>query len=457
MKKELNMEKYIRVFWLIIVSSLLIVACTDSYMGIEQVKTDTTKPEKLTVNEVIPKSGALKVHFSLPKGNENISKVEAWYYTKDKEKREFSVSRYSSYILVEGFMGTNEVTVELRCVDNSGNASDITKIQAIPLKSSLELAMESMTVEPAFGGVKIEWKNVDANPIAIHVLTEDTLQVGVASLVEDPTKTIYTSDSINTLSYIRQYPAIEQKFGFILSDKWGNRTDTLINSLIPFKEERIDYNLVKEVSFFNPTVFGGSRDYDTWAINPETGIQNDGNAHGANYKAQIFFNGVKSGNGAYIYKFVKDLANPDPSNRILVQDVYATFDLNMLVRLSRVKIFPRTNITYTYNRSSPKRFKIWGTNDNNKQRWSKFPEGWTLIGEYVGVEPANRDNLTPEEIDYFNLEQEYTISEGNVNPEAHPTDAFRYMRIQLMESYNPLIEYYTVNEFEMYGDIVEYY
>ena len=451
------MKKYIKSLLITLTISLLIIGCNDSYMGVEQVKTDSTKPEKITVTEVTPISGALKIMFSLPKGNQNISKVEAWYHTKDREKREFSVSRYSSFILVEGFIGTDEVTVELRCVDNSGNESDITKVQATPLKSSLELAMESMRPEAAFGGVKIEWENANANPITIHVLTEDTLQKGTVTLAEDPTKTIYTSDSLNTFAYIRQYPAQEQKFGFVLSDKWGNRTDTLIASLIPYKEERIDYNLVKEVTFFNPTTFGGSRDYDTWAINKSTGIQNDANAHGAAYRAQGLFDGVKSGNGPYLYKFVKNLSDPDPNNRILVNDVYATFDLNMLVRLSRVKLFPRTGIVYTYNRSSPKRFRIWGTNDSNIARWSKFPEGWTLIGEYVGVEPANRDNLTPEEIDYFNLEQEYIISEGNVNPEAHPTEAFRYMRIQFMESYNNKETFYTVNQFEMYGDVVEYY
>lgn len=451
------MKTYLELPIIIGFMCFLTVSCKDLYMGVEQVKTSSSKPDKISLREVIPKSGALEIHFSLPAGNDQISKVDAWYYTAAGDKREFSVSRYSSFILVEGFTGTDEVEVEMRCVDNSGNVSDITMVQASPLKSSLELARESMLVEPAFGGVKLEWENEYGNPFAIHVLTEDTLQKGVASLIEDPTKTIYTSDSINTLSYLRQYPPLEQKFGFIISDKWGNTSDTLISYLTPLKEEKIDYNLVKQVSFFNPTAYGGSRDYDTWAINSETGIQNDGNAHSTNYTGQIFFDGVKSGNGAYIYKFIKDLDNPDPNERILVQDVYVTFDLNMLVRLSRVKIFPRTSSSYTYNRSSPKRFRIWGTNDSNEERWSKFPETWTLIGEYVGVEPANRDNLTQEEIDYFNLNQEFIIGEENVNPDAQPTESFRYMRIQLMESYNPEIPYYTVNEFEMYGDVIEYY
>ncbi|GEM_PF-1001276 len=451
------MRRYIYTFLVIVVTSLILFACVDSYMGIEQVKTDSTKPEKITINEVIPKSGALKIHFSLPKGNAKIAEVVATYINKVGKKMEFSVSRYSSFILVEGFTGTNEQVVELVCVDNSGNVSDVTIVKAAPLTSSLELAMETMKIEPAFGGLKLEWQNREANPFAIHILSEDSLQKGIVALTEDPTKTIYTSDSLNTFAYVRQYPSVEQKFGFIVSDKWGNRTDTLISFLTPYKEELIDHKIVEEVSFFNPTYYGGSRDYDAYAIDPATGIQNDANAHGSAYRPQIFFNGVKSGNGYYGYKFVKNLADPDPANRILVQDVYATFDLNMTVRLSRVKIFPRTSSSYTYNRSSVKRFKIWGTDDANNQRWSKFPETWTLIGEYIGPEPANRESLTPEEIEYFNENNEFTISEGNVNSNAKPTTAFRYMRVQLMESYNPTIPYYTVNEFEMYGDIQEYF
>src|SRR5690625_4988694 len=112
----------------------MVVSCKDLYMGIEQIKTSNTKPEKLSVQEVIPKSGALEIHFTLPKGNDQISKVDAWYFTSTGEKREFSVSRYSSFILVEGFTGTNEVNVEMKVVDNSGYASDITTVSAAPLK-----------------------------------------------------------------------------------------------------------------------------------------------------------------------------------------------------------------------------------------------------------------------------------------------------------------------------------
>lgn len=452
------MNRYIHTFIITMISSLLLAACVDSYSGIEQVKTDSTKPEKITVNEVISKSGALEIHFTLPKGNPHIAQVVATYINKQGKKMEFKVSRYSSYILVEGFTGTDEKTVELVCIDNSGNESDVTIVKATPLLSPVELAFETMTVEPAFGGVRVDWKNFEANPFVIHFLAEDTLQVGVATLVEDLNKAIYSTDSVNTFAFVRQFPSIEQKFGFYVSDKWGNKTDTLVASLTPYKEEYIDYNLVKEVTFFNPTRFNGARDWDIWGFNPTTGVQNDGNAHnGNNFIAQTLFNGVIATNNYYAYKFVKNLSDPDPANRIVVHDVYCTFDLNIDVRLSRVISYPRRGAFYQYAGSSVKRFRIWGTDDSNNERWSKFPEGWTLIGEYVGPEAVDPNNLTLEEIEYFENNQEYTISEDNVNPDARPTAPFRYMRLQWMESYNPSSPNYAVNEFEMYGDIIKHH
>ena len=153
------MKRYINYILVTLLTSLLMVACGDSYMGIEQVKTHSVKPDKITINEVIPKSGALEIHFSLPKGNPNISEVVASYINKKGKKMEFSVSRYSSFILVEGLTGTNEVTIELVCIDTSGNESEIIFVKSAPLISPVEVALNTMKVVPAFGGLKVEWEN----------------------------------------------------------------------------------------------------------------------------------------------------------------------------------------------------------------------------------------------------------------------------------------------------------
>ena len=146
----------------------MLLSCMKSYLGIEQLDLGTGKPEKLTVNKVVSKSGSLEIHFTLPKGNPNNAQVVATYKNKAGRNVEFKVSRYSNVILVEGFTGTDEVKVELVCVDESGNKSDVTLVTEKPLLSPVEIAMQSLVASPAFGGVKLEWENKQAHPFAIQ-------------------------------------------------------------------------------------------------------------------------------------------------------------------------------------------------------------------------------------------------------------------------------------------------
>lgn len=72
---------------LTIVVLLVAASCTKSYLGIKQVVTDSTPPEKLTVNNVTPKSGALEIEFTLPSGDPTIDQIIA-SYTNERGKGE---------------------------------------------------------------------------------------------------------------------------------------------------------------------------------------------------------------------------------------------------------------------------------------------------------------------------------------------------------------------------------
>lgn len=449
------MQRHLIFSFLVLYSTLMLQSCMDSYLGLEQQSLSSDKPGKPIIEKVVPTSGGLEVHFSLPKGSPNNVQILATYTNKNGKPVEFKASRYSNMILVEGFTGTEEVTVELLSMDESGNKSDIIQVKDKPLLSPVEIARNSLSAIPAFGGVKLTWENNEALPFAIHVLTEQEIQKGVIQLMEDPTKRVYSSSSKNTSVYLRQYGSFEQKFGFVLSDKWGNRTDTLVQLITPYKEEVIDYKLVKSVSYFNPSFGTAGRDYNLFGVDATTGIQNDGTAHSATFQPQTMFNGITAGSEYLAYKFFVQPAGQ--SQKTYIQDVYATFDMNQDLRLSRVQINPRPTISYAYARSSVKRFKIWGTNDANANRWSTFPEGWILIGEYIGKMPGFSSAITPEELDYFYNKQEYSIVDDNVNPNATPAESFRYMRLQMMESYTPTETFYTINEFKLFGEILKKY
>lgn len=442
---------------LMIFAYLLIAACTDSYSGLEQVKIDSVRPDKITVNEVIPKSGAVEIIFSLPKGHPDIEQIVATYTNRKGEVMEFKVSRYSSSILVEGLFGTDETKINLVCVDTSGNESEVTTVTATAQPSPVEVVYNSIKVVPAFGGVRIDWNNSEANEIIIHVLTEDTLEIGKSSLVENIDKTIYSNDSTINFSYIRSYPPVEHLFAFVVSDKWGNYSDTLFTTLVPYKEDFLDYNLPKQVNYFNPTIANRNLDYDSHGVSPVTGIQNDANFHSIAMSPPSLFDGESYEHQFYAYRFIKNYNDPDPVNHIVVPNVYATYDLNVDIILSRIRVMPRPRTQWAYKGGAVKRLRIWGTDDTNTERWTKFPGNWTIIGEFVMPDPVTPDDPTPEEIEFFYKGIDFLVSDDNVNPNALPTQPLRYMRLELLEAYEPTSRFIFFNELMMWGDILNQY
>ncbi|MFV0431759.1 MAG: DUF5126 domain-containing protein [Alphaproteobacteria bacterium] len=445
---------------ILLVSIISVVACNDPYLGLEKNVSDSVSPGRLVVDKVVPKAGALEIFFTLPKEDADIARVVASYTNKRNENVETAVSRYSTSILVEGFFGIDEKKVNLVCEDNSGNQSEITEVRDSPLLSPVEMARQSMVVEEAFGGVRIDWDNISGDMLVIHVLTDDTLQIkGETVFVEDVSKRIYTRDTLDkqTFAYVRQYPDMEQRFGFTISDKWGNSSDTLVGNWTPYREDVIDYRYVSEMDVFGWRYSSGkSLDYYTEGIDPVTGLQRDGLFYGGSYRPKTLFDN-STGNAFFCTRFTKNANDNDASNDTLVPVSYITFNLNVDTRLSRMVVYPRPNDPYAYG--TLKRFRIWGTDDNNPNRWTQFPEGWKLVGEFVSPDAAIPGNPTDEEIVYVrNNGYAFDVKDDNVSPDADYFSVFRYMRLEMMETYNPDVKNFTPTEMKLWGLIEnEYY
>lgn len=447
--------KYLSVISAITAGMLLITTCTEPYLGLIPIKTDNIAPGKITVNEIIPRRGALELHFSLPEKAPDVVEVIASYVNKRGETVKSSVSRYSSSILVEGMAGTEKVSVGLKIVDNSGNESETVTVEEAPLLSTVEYARKTMEVDIAFGGVRIDWENETGDLIVIHVLTEDTLQIlGDTVFTEDISKRIYSTDTIDkrTFAYVRQYPNKELKFGFALSDKWGNRTDTLIGYWTPLREDALSHTHIEfDASFGGWYTSGESLRYEEKGENAN-GTPKDGCYYAPSYGPHTLFDGSKG--AAYWMRcyFTKD----DDDEDIPYRPAYSSYDLQVDARLSRMQVFWRPNDGYVGD--SAKRWRFWGTDDNNDEKYSKFPEGWTLIGEYIAPDSAIPGRPTDEEKNDINENGiEFDIEGDNVNPDAHPKQSFRYMRIELWDSYNKHSDIFTWSEIYLWGLIDKRY
>lgn len=448
-----SIYKNVNIVAIALVMSLMWYACGDTYLGLEQHQTDAIPPQKPIVNEVIAKSGAIEIKFSLAKGDPDIAQVIASYQNNQGEKLEFTASRYSSSILLEGFYGTDEVQIEMVAVDNSGNVSEVTEVSTSPLLSPIEVAFQSLEASSTFGGVLLDWENTTGDLLIFNVLTEDSLQIkGQSVFIEDPTKRVYTRDTTaeDTRIAVRTFPPTEQKFGFVITDSWGNRTDTLISYLTPIEEWTINHEHIEALTWYNYQYTSGqTKDYDIEGINEETGVPNDGLFYAGWTGPKTLFDG--SNNPAfYAAKYTRNLGQ---ANAELVDKVYCTYDLGVDTRLSRMQIWWRSNLLYKAH--SVQHFRFWGTNDSNENKEIQFPEGWTLIGEYKTKEAVNPNNLSSEEKDAANG-MELSILNDNIDPNAKPATTFRYLRIEIIDSYDAH-SVYTWNEIKLFGSIENTY
>lgn len=263
---------------------------------------------------------------------------------------------------------------------------------------------------------------------------------------------VFLTESSYSIADAKYGGTVRVKTKYLLG---SNSLDTLTidkfsETKIP-KERLIDREKIVALNVFNWMAQGANRNYETYGVDPITGIQNDGNSHNAtNMSPQSLFNGNTTTNAFYGYKFIKTSGE-------IVQPFFLTFDLNHDLKLTRFKMFPRTANTYQYGNASVKRFRIWGTNDANSERYVKFPGDWTLIGEYESPDPVDLANLTAEERDYFLTRNEFSIMDDNINPIANPHQSFRYMRLELVESYNPSALFYVINEIQLRGEIDNIY
>lgn len=442
-----RVNKYIKVLSVALITSLAAISCADTYLGLEQQQTDTVPPQMPNIDNVISKSGAVEIHFSLAKGDADITQVIASYTNQRGQKLEFTASRYSSSILVEGFYGTDETTIDLVAVDNSGNVSETVIVKASPQPSPIEIAFQSLTAETGWGGVKIDWENTAGDLLIFDVLTEDTtVVVGDTLFVEDPSKRIYTRemDEDKTITTVRTFPPFEQKFGFVISDSWGNRSDTLVSYVTPIEEFPVDHNYIEAVNWFNWQFTSGStKDFDTEGVNQATGVLNDGLFYNPGYGPKTLFDGSTAG-AFYVAKYTRNLGQADAE---LVDNVYCTYDLKVDTRLSRMELWWRSHLVYKAH--SVKHFRLWGTDDNNAEKDIKFPETWTLIGEYIVPDALDKNNITNEEKEAADGYQ-IAVLEDNVNENAEPTTTFRYLRIEMLDSFDDH-SVYTWNEMKLYG------
>ncbi|RYE20343.1 MAG: DUF4959 domain-containing protein, partial [Sphingobacteriales bacterium] len=284
-------------------------------------------------------AGAAKITYTLP-ADKDVLYVKAIYTSKQGDVRETKVSYYNNNLTVLGFGDTSEYEVKLYAVDRGGNESAPLSVIVHPLKAPFLLVREGISVIPDFGGINVTFENSTEDNIAIVILADDSLGNFV------PINTNYTNLKAGNFS-TRDLPSVDTKFGIYIRDRWGNLSDTLLTTLKPLFEVKLDRTKMAGLVLPTDAPLG--------------------------YSGAIshLFNGDVGNNGYY---HTGDAAK---------MPQWFTYDMGLSVKLSRMTWYMRQG--YYFNLHNPRKVEIWGTN-------SPDPDGsftsWTLLATHEQIKPS---------------------------------------------------------------------
>ncbi|ATP56947.1 hypothetical protein CPT03_10870 [Pedobacter ginsengisoli] len=304
---------------------------------------DGVAPGPITNAVVENLSGAAKITYKLPP-DQDLLYVKALYTSKQGAVRETKVSYYNNNLTVEGFGDTSAYEVKLYAVDRGENVSQPLSVTVKPKKAPFLIVRDSVKVVSDFGGISVSFKNSTENNIAIVVLANDSLGNFT------PINTNYTNLKQSSFS-VRDLKSVDTKFGIYIRDRWGNMSDTLITTLKPLFEVKLDRTKMKGVSLPTDAPLGYS--------------------------------------GAISYLFDGDLGNGGyyHTGDAAKMPQWFTYDMGVSVKLSRMTWFMRQG--FYFNLHNPRKVEIWGSNNPS-------PDGsfnnWELIATHEQIKPSGLPN-----------------------------------------------------------------
>ncbi|MGL4518878.1 MAG: DUF5126 domain-containing protein [Phocaeicola sp.] len=387
-------------------------SCAEEHTLPQKLTSDA--PRTFTDSEISwrPISGGAIIKYQTPP-MANIRGIEARYKLGTGEKVVMRGSFLSDSIMVEGFLTEDPQNIELYVIDTSDNYSAPYNLKVIPNRSPLVGVQESLQVKADFGGMQIEFKNVDRRPIATfisRVEEKDTI------LIEQ-----YYTDSANPLITIRGEEAKEYEYIFQFRDRWNNYTDKLCYKLTPHFEKYVnEFTYMPSEYFHNASSTGNM------------------------YK---WFDGVTSASGWGDVYWPEQASAPH----------WSAIRLTNPTAISRVVLWQyawgATNYSHFYFGANARKVELYGSTIPNPQTGDPATaEGWEFIMLCEIKMPSgkwyNSDNqLTEEDFDVAkNRGHEFIL------PLKDPMPEYRAISFKVVEAYEGPNTGGLLSEIQIFGD-----
>lgn len=386
-------------------------SCSHKNEFVEMISTDKTKPAPVQQYTVTDFNGGSYIVYDLPKVD-NILYVKANYdlgggTAKPQETRS---SYFSDTLTVEGFEAAREYDVKLTVVSRANVESDPIIVKVHPKTPVYQLVAKSLTMTPDFQGVRLQAQNTDSKTVGIVFLDN---AIGKLSIRQQ------NFTAFPNISYaIRGYDTLARVYASYVTDKWGNRSDTIFSTVKPLYEKTLDKTR-----------------FAAYALPSETPI------YSSSYPLKNLFDG----NYTNIWHTTQATSQQLP--------VYGTFKLGAYVKLSRFKLTPR-NPSYEFRHGCPRVFSLWGSESDNPGDFTVplFAEegtninGWVNLGNYTWPDPpsgAPPTAPTAQDKAFFNAGSEFEV------PFAAPK--VKVLRLVISETWTPG-NFTHAAEIDLFGD-----
>ncbi|WP_298652623.1 DUF4959 domain-containing protein [uncultured Proteiniphilum sp.] len=176
---------------------------------------------------VTPINGGATITYTIP-NEPDILYVMAEYERNGKVFTEKS-SVHKNSLTIEGFHRVDKVKATLYKVNKQEQRSEPVEVEFEPLESLIDIAHNSWSMVPGFGGIVAFWDN------------PKTTELGVRLMVKNEDNILETEDMYFTTlkrerHTFRTYEAVETDFAVSFEDKWGNISDTIRFTTTPLFE-----------------------------------------------------------------------------------------------------------------------------------------------------------------------------------------------------------------------------
>ncbi|MDR1221497.1 MAG: DUF4959 domain-containing protein [Tannerella sp.] len=387
------------IFYIPMFLFLMLTACSEKELT--PISKGLGKPGVVTniEQEAIP--GGVVLTYLIPK-TEDILAVKGVYTLSNGRSYESISSYYENTLRVEGFNDLKEHEVTLYTVNRAQEVSDPVTVKFVPLESPLSKVLKTVTIISDFGGANFAWVNEDKQPITFELMAQD-------SIGQMRTMNIVTSEVDTASRTLRGYAPVPWRFATIVSDNFGNMSDSVFppSILTPLFEERLDKTKMSVMKLGNDASFTNWEGMDYYLIDDD-----------------------------------KTTFGHSPANSLPAP---FTIDLGVKAKLSRLVFFNRNYDNSYYSWGNPKKLEVYvcfGTPSSNGD-WDE----WTKIMDCEQVKPSGLAGTTmsDEDVTYAEAGFEFLF----------PIDMepVRYIRATILETWTGTAFAHPA-EVDVYGEMV---